>query len=147
MSTDPLLPQLSAVGGLIVWLVLAALVFAFFVHLRRRRGELLDATAASEGRCRFAGATSATEPASSCGTERTHVAAAVVAAAVVAGVLEWGAAPAVGRTVEAAGRIEVAGEGPGVAVLWSQTTPEQGHRRFGTSGGMHRSGSGRRRRR
>ena len=35
-----------------------------------------------------------------------------------------------GCTVESAERVEMAGDGPGVSVLWSQST-EQGTRRFG----------------
>ena len=62
---------------------------------------------------------------------RARVQHSQVADEIVASVLEWGSEPAAGCTVEAAERVEVAGEGPGVAVLWSRTTREQGLRRFG----------------
>jgi hypothetical protein len=38
MTTDVLTPQLSEVGALVFWSVLAAVIAALFVYLRRRRG-------------------------------------------------------------------------------------------------------------
>jgi hypothetical protein len=50
---------------------------------------------------------------------------------VVASVLDWSPEASAGCTVESAERVEMAGDGPGVSVQWSQTTKEQGTRRFG----------------
>ena len=49
----------------------------------------------------------------------------------VASVLEWQPRPEDGVVVESAEVVQVAGDGPGVVVLWSQVTREQGARRFG----------------
>jgi hypothetical protein len=43
----------------------------------------------------------------------------------------WQGRPDDNAVLEAAEVVEVAGEGPGVLLLWTQLTCDQGHRRFG----------------
>ncbi len=50
---------------------------------------------------------------------------------VVASVHDWQPGPEDGCLVESAEVVQVAGDGPGVVVLWSQVSREQGPRRFG----------------